>query len=222
MATVKELFDHSVHIGHRTDRWNPKMRSFLYGAKNGAHLFDLEKTKECLDKALEFLKTVKNRNGSFLFVGTKPQVSLPIQQLLTDTKYFYVDKSWSPGLLTNFHELRKRADHYLNLKSQFESGEINKYTKKEVARFKKELEKLGTSYHGVAEMRRKPEVVIVLDAVGDRLAIQEAIKAKIPVVALVDTNADPDGIDYIIPGNDDSVKSVRFLLRSMLECADKK
>lgn len=219
MATLQELYENHLHIGQRTDKWNPKMAPFIYTQKNKVHIFDLNKTNEALEKVVEFLGTVKKRNGKVLFVGTKPQTAFALDKMLQEYegKFYYIDKKWSPGLLTNFHELRKRADYYLNLKSQFESGEISKYTKKEVAKFKKELEKLDASYHGVAEMRRKPDVVIVLDAVCDRLAIQEAGGAKIPVVALVDTNADPDKIDYVIPGNDDSIKSIRYVLNTMID-----
>lgn len=219
MATLKELFQNHLHIGHRGDKWNPKMASFIHSKKNKVHVLDLEKTKTHLDAALNFLDAIKKKNGKALFVGTKPQTAFILTEFMNEEnskRFFYVDKKWSPGLLTNFDELRKRADYYLNLKSQFESGEISKYTKKEVARFKKELEKLDIAYHGVAEMRKRPDVVIVLDAVGDRLAIEEALGCKIPVVALVDTNADPDGIDFVIPANDDSVKSIRFIMNQMM------
>ena len=217
MATVKDLFKNLVHIGHRTSLWNPKMKPFIHDKRNGAHIFDLDKTAECLDTAQKFLAETKKQGKQVLFVGTKPQASLALKELIADTKYFYVDEKWAPGLLTNFKELRKRIDHYLNLKSQFETGEIKKYTKKEVAKFKKDLEKLDKAYHGVAEMRKKPDVLIVLDAVGDIQSIREANVSKLAVVAITDTNADPDNIDFPIPANDDSVKSVRFLIQCLLE-----
>ncbi len=215
--SLKDLFAHQVHIGHKTDKWNPKMRSFIFGKQNGVHVFDLAKTAECLEKATQFLKTVKAQGGHVLFVGTKPQTSIVLKEILEGKKHFFIDEKWAPGLLTNFHELRKRIDYYLNLKSQFESGEIKKYIKKEVAQFKKELDKLGEAYHGVAEMRKKPTVMVVLDGVGNRLAIKEANISKIAVVGLLDSNADPDGIDFPIPGNDDSVKSIRFILQNLVE-----
>jgi len=222
MTTVQDLFDQNVHIGHRTDRWNPKMRPYLYEEKvAGVHVFDLDMTAAGLEAARNFLAAIKLKNGKALFVGTKPQVSLVLHKQLEGAKHFYIDENWAPGLLTNFKEIRKRIDHYLNLKSQFASGEINKYTKKEVSKFKKELDKLEITYHGVAEMRKKPDVMVVLDAVGNRLAIAEANKAGIPVIALVDSNADPDGIDFVVPGNDDSLKSVGFLLKNMLQSLDK-
>lgn len=217
MATVKDLFKNFVHIGQRSDRWNPKMAPYLHSKQDGVHVLNLEKTLEKLEEAKNFLAATKLKNGKVLFVGNKPQSAFVIQELLVDTKHFYVDDKWSPGLLTNFKEMRKRIDYYLNLKSQFESGEIKKYTKKEISKFKKELEKLDMSYHGVAEMRKKPDVVVVLDAVVNRLAIEEANVVKVPVVALADSNADPDGIAFPIPANDDSVKSVRFLVGELLE-----
>ncbi len=214
---IKDLFQNFVHIGHKADRWNPKMKPFLFTKKDGVHVFDLEKTAAGLEKAKKFISEAKLKNEKILFVGTKPQVSIEIQSQVAPTNHFYVDQKWIPGLLTNFNELRKRIDHYLNLKSQFESGEIKKYTKKEVAKFKKDLEKLDISYRGVAEMRKKPKAVVVLDAVTDHLAIAEAKNANLPIVAIVDANADPTGIDFPIPGNDDSIKSIRFLLKSLLE-----
>lgn len=193
------------------------MNVYIYGKQDGIHIFDLTKTVESLKKAQKFLATVKEQGGTVLFVGTKPQTSVVLKELVEGTKFYYIDEKWAPGLLTNFHELRKRIDYYLNLKSQFESGEIKKYTKKEVARFKKELEKLGEAYHGVAEMRKRPSALVVLDGVGNRLAVEEANNCGIGIVGILDSNANPDGIDYPVPGNDDSVKSVRFLVQCLLE-----
>ena len=216
-SLVETLFKNQVHIGHTKDRWNPKIKSFLFGRRNNVHVFDLQKTAAALEEAQKFLAALKLRNGRVLFVGTKPQIAFVLKQKLTGGKHFFIDQKWAPGVLTNFTEIRKRIDHYLNLKQQFESGEINKYTKKEIAGFKADLEKLDTAYHGVAEMRKRPDAVVVLDAVGNRLSIEESNKIKVPVIALVDTNADPDGIAYPIPGNDDSVKSVGCILDQLLE-----
>ncbi|MCK5460499.1 30S ribosomal protein S2 [Candidatus Gracilibacteria bacterium] len=219
-ADVKTLFENLVHVGHRSERWNPKMKKYLYTKVNGVMVFDLEQTAVKFEKALNFLKAVKLQNKKVLFVGTKPQAALQIQKLVAPKGHYYVDKKWTPGLLTNFGELRKRIDYYLNLKQQFESGDINKYTKKEVAKFKKDLEKLHASYGGVAEMRKKADVVIVLDAVTDRIAVDEAKNAGLAVLAVCDANANPEGVDYLIPGNDDALKSVAFLLESMVQSLD--
>lgn len=214
--TVKNMFENLFHVGHRSDLWNPKMKTFLHGKVNGVWAFDLEKSAEKLEKFEQFLKALKLQNKKVLFVGTKPQAALLIAELVEPAGHFYVDKKWTPGLLTNFTELRKRIDHYLSLKSQFATGDINKYTKKEIAKFKKDLEKLEASYGGVAEMRKTPDAVIVLDAVTDRIAIEEASKAKIATSAILDANADPDRVDFGVPGNDDSVKSLRFFIEKAL------
>jgi len=219
---IEELFKNFVHVGHRTDLWNPKMRPFIYDSVEGVHVFDLEKTIVALEKAKNIIKATKLKNGKILFVGTKPQVSFVLKTKLKDGKHFFIDEKWCPGLLTNFAEVRHRINHYLNLKAQFESGEIKKYTKKEVAKFKKELEKLDVRYHGVAEMRKRPDLVVVFDAVGNRLAIAEANKLKLPVIAIVDSNANPDGIDFPIPANDDSVHSLGFLCDNLLQFAEEK
>ncbi|MCF7846888.1 MAG: 30S ribosomal protein S2 [Candidatus Gracilibacteria bacterium] len=214
---LKTLFENELHIGQRTSGWNPKMKPYLYSDFNGVHVFDLEKTAELLKKAQQFLKATKLQGKKILFVGTKPQTSLVLNALLAGKSQYLVDEKWQPGLLTNFKEIRKRIDHYLNLKSQFESGEIQKYTKKEISKYKKELEKLEMLYHGVGEMRKAPGAIVVLDAVVNRLAIEEATNSKIPVVAVLDSNADPDNVNYPIPANDDSVKSIRFILQSLVD-----
>lgn len=217
MADLKSLFEAHLHLGGRTSGWNPKMKNFLHSQKNGVHVFDLSQTAERLEQAKKFLTAQKLQNKKILFVGTKPQTALLLQELVANTNHYYVDQKWMPGLLTNFKEIRKRIDHYLNLKSQFETGEINKYTKKEVSQYKKELDKLEVLYHGVGEMRQKPSVVVVLDAVVNRLTVEESGVAGVPVVALVDSNANPDGVAFPIPGNDDSLDSIRFILENLVQ-----
>ena len=218
---VKDLFKNLVHIGHQPSKWNPRMKPYLHIKKDNVHIINLEKTAALLEKAQGFLSSNQIKTGKVLIVGTKPQVSLEIEKQVAPSGVFYVNQKWIPGMLTNFNEARKRIDHYLNLKSQFETKEIEKYTKKEVAKFKKELEKLHASFCGVAEMRKKPDALVVLDAVTDRLAIEEARTIGIPVVAIVDANANPEGIDFPIPGNDDSIKSVSFLLTKLMESLKK-
>jgi len=215
--TIQELFENNVHIGHRKNNWNAKMRNFIFGKKGNFYFFDLEKTVAALEKVKIFLESAKVKNQKILFIGTKPQAEVVIEEEVEKTKNFFISGKWCAGLLTNFSEVRKRIDYYLNLKLQFESGEIRKYTKKEVAKFKKELEKLDILYRGVAEMKKRPDAIIVLDSVENELAIEEAKKMRIPIIAIADTNSDPDGIDFLVPGNDDSVKSVRFLCQKFLE-----
>jgi small subunit ribosomal protein S2 len=220
-TTENELFENLMHVGHISNKWNPKMKKFLCEKRNNIWAFDLEQTKKALEKTTQFLKAIKIQNKKLLFVGTKPQSSFLIQELVAPTKHFFIDKKWTPGFITNFKEIRNRVNYYLNLKSQFESGDINKYTKKEVSAFKKDLDKLEIAFGGVAEMRQRPDVIVVLDAVTDRLAIDEANNAGIAVIALTDANANPDGIDYIVPGNDDAIKSIRFFLKSVLKSLEK-
>lgn len=217
ITDVKTLFENLVHVGHQAERWNPKMKSYLCEKRNGVWVFDLEKTVEAIDKVNAFLKALKLQNKKVLFVGTKPQTALLMESIIESKGHLFVDKKWTPGLLTNFKELRKRIDYYLDLRQQFDSGDIKKYTKKEIAKFKKDLDKLDASYRGVAEMRKKPDAIIVFDAVTDRIAIDEAVNAKVAVISIADANANPDGIDYLIPGNDDAMKSVEFLMKTMVK-----
>lgn len=213
---IKELFNNLVHIGHRTSNWNPKMKSFIYGSKSKVHVFDLEQTASAIEKAQKMLAAVKLQGRKALFVGTKPHVSLALREIVGD-KHFTVDQKWQPGLLTNFKEIRRRIDYYLNLKKQFETDEIHKYTKKEVSKKGKELAKLEKTYQGVGEMRKNPAILVVLDAVENRLAIEEAYSAKIPVIAVVDSDGSPDKVNLVIPANDDSIKSIRFLLEKLVQ-----
>ncbi|MCB9809519.1 30S ribosomal protein S2 [Candidatus Peribacteria bacterium] len=218
MTTVQQLADAQVHIGHRTGKWNPKMRPYIAGKADGAHVLDLQQTSTALAAAVSFLQACKKEHKQVLFVGTKPQASFVLQQLAVgNDKLLYVDEKWSPGLITNFNELRTRIDQYLRLKDQFATDEILKYTKKEVAVFRKELEKLDRVYHGVAGIRKKADALVVLDAVGNRNAIDEAVQSGVPVIALVDSNADPDGVTYPIPANDDSIPALTFVTKTLID-----
>ncbi|PID70003.1 30S ribosomal protein S2 [bacterium DOLZORAL124_38_8] len=219
--TTKDLFANNAHIGHKTSNWNPKMKPYIHGKVNGVHVFDLEQTEAALEKTKQFLAATKLKNAKVLFVGTKPQSSFVLKKALEGTNHFAMCQKWQPGLLTNFTEIRKRIDYYLNLKSQFETGEINKYTKKEISEYKKDLNKLAKVYEGVAEMRKRPEVIVVLDAVVDRLAVEEAKKAGVGIVAVADSNANPDGIDYVIPANDDAVESIEYIVNEMVSALKK-
>jgi small subunit ribosomal protein S2 len=214
---VDELFKNLVHIGHRSEKWNSKMKPYVFGKRNKVYIFDLNKTAEGLEKAEKFLTGLKVQQKKVLFVGTKPQIALEIQRQVIGNDFYYLDKKWTPGFLTNFKELRVQIDFYLSLKKQFENGEINKYTKKEIVKFQKKLDKLEDAYKGVAEMKKLPDAVIVMDAKVNRLAIDEANTKGIPVVALTDANADPTGINFLIPGNDDAIKSVRFILQKLVK-----
>lgn len=209
---IQALLDAAVHFGHKTQKWNPKMKRFLHGARNGIHIFDLQKTQEYLEKALEYLKNSASTGKVVLFVSTKPQAASMVVEAALATKMPYVVHKWMPGLLTNFSTMKQRIRYYKKLRDEEKSGEFEKYTKKEVSQFKKEILKLEEALGGVRDLDRLPDVVFLADVLRDRIVVKEANKMKIPVVGIVDSNADPDGVFKVIPGNDDAVKSLSHLI----------
>jgi len=212
---IKTMFEHGVHIGHRTQKWNPRMKKFIFGEKNGVHLIDLEKSSDYLEKALAFLSKVSSEGKKVLFVSTKPQSLSLIETLAKDCNMPYVISKWIPGLLTNFGTLKTRIKYLVDLKKQEANGEFEKYTKKEAGKLRKTIEKLEGSLGGVEGMTALPDAVFVVDSVRDAIAVAEARTLRIPVVAITDTNADPTCIDYPIPGNDDAVKSLEFFMKQI-------
>ena len=214
-TVMREMLANAVHFGHRTAKWNPKMAPYLFGKRNEVHIFDLNKTYQGLTSAMEFLEAAAAQGKTVLFVSTKPQATRLLKEEAVKCGMPYVISKWIPGLLTNFKTIRSRVKYLLDLKAQKETGEFEKYTKKEASELNKQIEKLEKALGGVATLERVPDVVFVLDCVRDRIAVQEAIKVKTTVVAIVDSNADPDGIAYVIPGNDDAIKSIQFLLSNL-------
>lgn len=212
---LKEMLESAVHFGHKTQKWNPKMKKYLYTEKNGIHIFDLQKTQDCLDKAVEFLKGCAASGKRVLLVSTKPQAAHLIIDAANATKMPYVVHKWMGGLLTNFSTMKQRIRYFRTLREQEKSGEFEKYTKKEASDLKKVIVKLNDALGGVRDLDRLPDVVFVADVVRDRIVVKEANKMKIPVVAIVDSNADPDGIAHPIPGNDDAVKSLTYLISAV-------
>jgi small subunit ribosomal protein S2 len=212
---LKEMLESAVHFGHKTQKWNPKMRRYLYGAKNGIHIFDLQKTQESLQKAVDFLQHNAASGKVILMVSTKPQASHLITDAARETKQPFVVNKWMGGLLTNFSTMKQRIRYFKKLRDEEKTGEFEKYTKKEASELRKTIEKLEMTLGGVRDLERLPDVVFVADAVRDRIAIKEANKMKVPVVAIVDSNADPDGIAYPIPGNDDAIKSLTYLIQAV-------
>lgn len=209
---MKEMLANAVHFGHRTAKWNPKMAPYLFGKRNGVHVFDLNQTYQGLMEAKEFLTAVGQQGKTVLFVSTKPQATKLIQETAEKSGMPFVTSKWIPGLLTNFKTIRSRVKYMLDLKTERENGGFDKYTKKEVVGFNKQIEKLENALGGVANLERLPDVVFVLDCHRDVIAVQEARKMKITVVGVVDSNADPDGIKYVVPGNDDAIKSINYLV----------
>lgn len=218
---ILDLFTNAVHFGHRKSKWNPKMKKFIFAEKNGVHVIDLEKTKANLEKACTFLAASAASGKKIFFVGTKPQVTPVITEMAKELNAPYISRKWPAGLLTNWNVFSGRIAYLKTLKTERDAGEWEtKYTKKEISVFHKEIEKLEKTLGGVEDMRGVPDVLFVVDPMKDGLAIKEANICHIPVVAIVDTNASPEGVDYVIPANDDAVKSLKFILGLVKEaCA---
>lgn len=209
------MLDAAVHFGQKTQKWNPKMKKYIYGSRNGVHIIDLQKTQENLEKASEFLRALSMNGKKVLFVCTKPQATQLIIDAANETNMYFVVNKWVGGLLTNFFTMKKRIRYFKKLRDEEKSGEFEKYTKKEAGKLKKMMVKLEAGLGGVKDMDKLPDAVFVADVVRDRIAVLEAKKLNIPLVAIVDTNADPEGIEYPIPGNDDAIKSLGYLINAV-------
>lgn len=217
VASMIELLEAGVHFGHQTQRWNPKMKPFIYGARNGIYILDLRKTTELLDKAYEIIREFSARNKNILFVGTKKQAADVIAEEAARSGAYYINKRWLGGLLTNFETIRSRVNKLRELEEFISSGHVEKLPKKEVAQLNRQLSKLSKTLGGIKEMRGLPDLIFIIDQQKELIAIQEANKLHIPVICLADTNADPDNIDYIIPGNDDAIRSVKLIASKLAD-----
>lgn len=216
-VTMRDLLEAGVHFGHQTNRWNPKMRPYIYGGRNGVHVIDLSQTVRYLAAALEFIRSVSARGESVLFVGTKRQAQEAVREQADRSNQFYVVNRWLGGTLTNFQTIRKSIDRLKELEKMARDGSYAKYTKKEVLRFEREKERLESNVGGIADMDRVPGALFVLDPKKEEIAIKEAQKLKIPVVAICDTNCDPDGIDFVVPGNDDAIRAIRLFATAIAD-----
>jgi len=208
---IKQLLEAGVHFGHQTKRWNPKMKKFIFGQKSGIYIIDLEKTAECLDRARIFFSEVIGKGKSVLFVGTKKQAQEIIEQEAKRCESFSVSYRWIGGLLTNYQTVRKNVQRLKDIEEMEQDGRINRLTKKEITRLVKEKEKLKKNLAGIIDMTSLPGVLFVIDPKKEETAVLEANRLKIPVIALIDTDCNPDRIDYPIPGNDDALKSIRMV-----------
>ncbi|MBM3231171.1 30S ribosomal protein S2 [Candidatus Peregrinibacteria bacterium] len=215
LPTQKELVQAACHFGHPKNRWNPKMAQYLYGVRKGIHVFDVEKTEDGLKRVCDTLSKMQKEGKSILFVSTKQQSTPFIEMFHASLSQPIVTKKWIPGLLTNWRTIKQRLKHYLDLKRSFQTGEVEKYTKKEQVRLRKELTKLDIALGGVASMTDKPDAVFVIDAVRDHVAVLEAKKLGIPVYGICDSNANPDEFAICIPGNDDAVKSIALIMNTV-------
>ena len=208
--TIKQLLEAGVHFGHQTQRWNPKMKKYIFGERNGIDVINLEITLACMDRALAFLKQTAADGKEILFVGTKKQAQESLRVAAGKCGMPYVEQRWLGGMLTNFETVRKSVARLDQIDTMEVDGSFQFVTKKEVGMLKKEREKLVKNLSGVRKMRRLPGVIFVIDSKKEEIAIKEAIKLGIPVVAVLDTNCDPDLVDYPIPGNDDAIRAVRL------------
>src|SRR6266550_1848 len=212
---IKELLEAGVHFGHQTRRWNPRMRRFIYGEREGIHIIDLLQTEELLKQATEFVTEVAAKGGVILFVGTKKQARDSIEEWAEKCGMPYVNRRWLGGLLTNFNTIRKRIQRLHELRGLQEEGRLELLPTKERMSMEAELRKLEYNLGGVADMQRVPDAVIIIDLKTEEIALREAERLEIPIVALVDSNCDPSPVDYVIPGNDDAIRSCELIIGAL-------
>lgn len=211
--TMKELLEAGVHFGHQTNHWNPKMKKYVFGARNGIYIIDLQKTVESTRAACEFVKSVASEGKKVLFVGTKKQAKEVIEEEASRSNMYYVSNRWLGGMLTNYQTVKASIERLKKLEAFKASPEWQEVSKKERSRLDRQYERLVKSLGGIQDMKKLPGVLFVIDTVKEHIAIKEAKKLGIPTVAVVDTNCNPDGIDYVIPGNDDAMRSVSLFSR---------
>ena len=211
VVAMKQLLEAGVHFGHQTKRWDPKMAEYIYQARNGIHIIDLQKTSKKIDEAYAFMKEVAEEGKDILFVGTKKQAQECVKDAALKSNMFYVDQRWLGGMLTNFKTIRKRIARLNKLEEMEQDGTFDVLPKKEVAALKNEMEKLEKNLGGIKEMTRMPGAMFVVDPKNERIAILEARKLNIPIIGLVDTNCNPEDVDYPIPGNDDAIRAVKLI-----------
>ena len=219
VVSMKQLLEAGVHFGHQTRRWNPKMATYIYTERNGIYIIDLQKTVKKLEEAYNFVRECSANGGNILFVGTKKQAQDAIKEEAARCGGYYVNARWLGGMLTNFRTMRTRIDRLAQLKKMEEDGTFAMLPKKEVIKHQGEIAKLEKYLGGVKEMKKIPAAMFIVDPRKERNAIAEAKKLNIPVVAIVDTNCDPDEIDYVIPGNDDAIRAIRLIAATMANAA---
>ena len=217
VVSMKQLLEAGVHFGHQTRRWNPKMAKYIFTERNGIYIIDLQKTVKKLDEAYNFVRDVAADGGEILFVGTKKQAQESIRDEATRCGMHYVNARWLGGMMTNFRTIRKRIDRMEQLKTMQEDGTFDLLPKKEVGKLQLEIEKLEKFLGGIKDMKKLPGALFIVDPRKERIAVAEAKKLNIPIVAIVDTNCDPDEIDYVIPGNDDAIRAVKLIAGVMAD-----
>ncbi len=217
VVSMKQLLEAGVHFGHQTRRWNPKMARFIFTERNGIYIIDLQKTVKKVEEAYAFLREVAASGQPVLFVGTKKQAQNSIKEEALRCNMFYVNERWLGGMLTNFRTIQTRVARLKELEAMFAEGTTSQYTKKEVILMRRELEKLERNLGGIKDMKKLPGAIFIIDSKKEEIAVSEARKLHIPVIATVDTNCDPDLIDYPIPANDDAIRAVKLLTGKMAD-----
>ncbi|MEG1074365.1 MAG: 30S ribosomal protein S2 [Ruthenibacterium sp.] len=217
VVSMKQLLEAGVHFGHQTRRWNPKMARYIFTERNGIYIIDLQKTVKKLDEAYNFVRDISTEGGEILFVGTKKQAQDSIREEAQRCGMHFVNARWLGGMLTNFRTIRRRIDRMEQINKMRDDGTFDLLPKKEVAKLELELEKLDKFLGGVKDMVTLPKAMFIVDPHKERIAVSEALKLNIPIVAIVDTNCDPDEIDYVIPGNDDAIRAVKLIAGAMAD-----
>ena len=220
-TNMKELLEAGVHFGHQTQRWNPKMDNYIYGDKSGIHILDLRITYDAIAEAEDFVQKIVANSGKVLFVGTKPQAQNVIQEQAEAAGMPYVNHRWLGGMLTNFKTIIKRVIYLEELISLEDSGEINAYPKPERLRIRREIAKLTRSIGGIVNLNKIPDAIFIVDLMNESTALTEANKLNIPVIGLADSNVDPTGVDIVIPGNDDAIRSIEVVTSAIAEACAK-
>ncbi|MBE6905670.1 30S ribosomal protein S2 [Marasmitruncus massiliensis] len=217
VVSMKQLLEAGVHFGHQTRRWNPKMARYIFTERNGIYIIDLQKTVKKLDEAYMFVRDLAANGGNVLFVGTKKQAGDSVREEATRAGAYFVNARWLGGMLTNFKTIRRRIERLAQLRKMEEDGTFELLPKKEVSKLNLEIEKLEKFLGGIKDMKKLPAALFIVDPRKEKIAVAEAHKLGIPIVAIVDTNCDPDEIDYVIPGNDDAIRAVKLLSATMAD-----
>lgn len=215
--SIKSLLEAGAHFGHQTSRWNPKMKRYIFTQRNGIHIIDLEQTIPLLEKARNFVRETVAGGGTILFVGTKKQAQEAVEQEAKRCGMFYVNKRWLGGMLTNFTTIQSRIDYLVRLEDRQSRGELEQLPKKETLKLQKEIERMNLQMGGFKEMTSPPAALFIVDTMKEHIALAEAKKVEVPVVAVADTNSDPTGIDYVVPANDDAIRAVRLICSQMAD-----
>ncbi|AKO93817.1 MULTISPECIES: 30S ribosomal protein S2 [Priestia] len=217
VISMKQLLEAGVHFGHQTRRWNPKMKKYIFTERNGIYIIDLQKTVKKVDEAFHFVKDVAAEGGKILFVGTKKQAQDSVKEEAARAGMYFVNQRWLGGTLTNFQTIQKRVKRLKDIERMAEDGTFEVLPKKEVVGLRKELERLEKFLGGIKDMKQLPDALFIIDPRKERIAVAEARKLNIPIVGIVDTNCDPDEIDYVIPANDDAIRAVKLLTSKMAD-----